>query len=100
MPPKVILIDYLAGFMSFKYSSKDSPDYILKQIKTKVDNYFLSNNYNKNGNGYLLIKFITQVFLATLSVYWVFHTTEFYGLVLGYLCCGFSLLILGINFRT
>ena len=91
-------IDYLHHFMSFKYSSKDSPDHILKQIKTKVDAYFVSNNYNKNGNAYLLFKFISQVFLATVSVYWVFHTHEFYGLVLAYLCCGFTLLILGINF--
>jgi linoleoyl-CoA desaturase len=98
MTIKLILIVYIANYMSIKYSSKDSPDNILKQIKLKVDNYFVSNNYNKNGNAYLAIKFIIQVFLASASIYWVFNTTEFYALILGYLCCGFSLLILGINF--
>ncbi|MFN6047616.1 MAG: hypothetical protein ACK45C_06330, partial [Bacteroidota bacterium] len=65
MTIKLILIVYLANFMSIKYSSKDSPDNVLKQIKLKVDNYFVSNNYNKNGNVYLAIKFIIQVFLAS-----------------------------------
>lgn len=84
--------------MSFKYSSKDSPDFILKQLKSKVDTYFLENNYTKNGNIYLLLKFIAQVAMTAASVYWVFHAQTLLHLILAYQCVGFSLLILGINF--
>jgi len=84
--------------MSFKYLSKDSPDLILKQIKVKVDNYFLDNEYTKNGNGNLVLKFIAQLILVIVSVYWVFHTSSFLPLCLAYLSVGFSMLVLGINF--
>jgi len=84
--------------MSFKYLSKDSPDLILKQIKVKVDNYFLDNDYTKNGNGNLVLKFIAQLILVIVSVYWVFHTSSFLPLCLAYLSVGFSMLVLGINF--
>lgn len=84
--------------MSFKYSSKDSPDFILKQIKAKVDDYFLANNNTKNGNFYLILKFIAQLALVTSSVYWVFHATSYLTLCLAYLSVGFTMLMMGINF--
>lgn len=84
--------------MSFKYLSKDSPDLILKQIKVKVDNYFLDNDYTKNGNGNLALKFIAQLTLVIVSAYWVFHANSFLTLCLAYLSVGFSMLLLGINF--
>jgi linoleoyl-CoA desaturase len=84
--------------MSFKYSSKDSPDLILKQIKGKVDDYFLTNNYTKNGNGYLILKFIAQLILVVASVYWAFHANNFLTLCLAFLSVGFTMLIMGINF--
>lgn len=84
--------------MSFKYSSKDSPDFILKQIKGKVDTYFITNHYSKNGNGYLLLKFMAQLALVISSVYWVFHATSYFSLCLAYLSVGFTMLMMGINF--
>ena len=84
--------------MSFKYISKDSPDFILKQIKEKADGYFLTHNYTKNGNGYLVLKFIAQLLLVAVSVYWVFHASTPLFLCLAYISAGFTLLILGINF--
>jgi linoleoyl-CoA desaturase len=84
--------------MSFKYISKDSPDLILKQIKGKVDDYFLTNNYTKNGNGYLILKFIAQLILVVASVYWAFHANNFLTLCLAFLSVGFTMLIMGINF--
>ena len=84
--------------MSFKYISKDSPDFILKQIKEKADGYFLTHNYTKNGNGYLVLKFIAQLLLVAVSVYWVFHASTPLFLCLAYISAGFTLLVLGINF--
>jgi linoleoyl-CoA desaturase len=84
--------------MSIKYSSKDSPDKILKQIKGKVDAYFITNQYSKNGNGYLILKFMAQLALVIGSVYWVFHATSYFSFCLAYLSVGFTMLILGINF--
>lgn len=84
--------------MSFKYISKDSPDFILKQIKEKADGYFLTHNYTKNGNGYLVLKFIAQLLLVAGSVYWVFHASTPLFLCLAYISAGFTLLVLGINF--
>jgi len=71
--------------MSFKYISKDSPDFILKQIKEKADGYFLTHNYTKNGNGYLVLKFIAQLLLVAVSVYWVFHASTPLFLCLAYI---------------
>src|SRR5258708_14269958 len=78
------------------FDNKQSP--FFKEIKEKVDRYFLNRKIDPSGNGRLYFKSIIQV-LSSLALYLtlVFFTPT--PLVALSLCCllGFNLAVIGFN---
>ena len=80
-----------------KYESKDVPDQIFRQIKTKTDRYFALTHSSKNGNKLLGLKIGALVGVIALSYFALIHSTSFFSLFFSYLFFAGSFLLLGIN---
>ena len=80
-----------------KYESKDTPDFIFREIRQKADAYFTEKNYKKSANNRLWAKVAAQVSLMLIAYYFVLHATTFTSLTIAYLCFGWVFIIMGIN---
>ncbi len=80
-----------------KYTSKDTPDHILKQIKARSDKYFENKKEGKNAGPLLWIKAFVFLAIFGAAFYTTFQIDSFIILCLLYLTMGTSLLLLGIN---
>ena len=80
-----------------KYESKDTSDHIFKQIRTKSEKYFASQEGGKNANPFLWFKFISMLIVAAVAYYGILQSSSFLVLTLCYIVVATSLLIVGIN---
>lgn len=82
--------------LKITFNNKQSP--FFRSLRTKVDQYFSSNQIHTSGNGKLLLKSIYQIISAVvLYVVLVFFTP---GLLLSILLClllGLNLAVIGFN---
>lgn len=80
-----------------KYETKDTPDFVFREIRAKAEIYFKENQYKKSGNRKMWVKVSMQVSLMLLAYYCVLNSKNFPTLALSYLLFGWIFIIMGIN---
>lgn len=77
--------------------SKDEGSAFYKELREKIDDYFLSNNISRTGNYIMVFKIVLYISLSVLFYFLMIQTTTIFSFIAFYLLMGLSVLLTAFN---